>query len=52
MNKLKLNRKPVCSLRRIDMVRRLIAEHWDEIWEIVQHRAQTGTNRKNTQVKH
>ncbi|WP_310419283.1 hypothetical protein [Chamaesiphon sp. OTE_8_metabat_110] len=46
MNRLRIDRKPVYSLQRIEVVKKLIAQHWDEIWEIVQQRAQTGYRSK------
>ena len=38
MGKLKPDRKPACSQKSIDRIAMILAENWDETWEIVQQR--------------
>jgi DNA-binding transcriptional regulator PaaX len=40
MHKLKPDRKKACSPKSIDRIFTIVAENWDEVWEIVQIRAQ------------
>jgi hypothetical protein len=41
MGKLKKNRKSVCSPQTINKINTIVADNWDDIWKIVQQRAQT-----------
>ena len=40
MGKLKPDRKPACSAKSIDRIFTIVAENWDEVWAVVQARAQ------------
>jgi hypothetical protein len=38
MGKSKLNRKTVCSPESMHRIKMIIAENWDETWEVVRQR--------------
>jgi hypothetical protein len=40
MGKLKPDRKPACSAKSIDRIFAIVSENWDEVWAVVQSRAQ------------
>lgn len=40
MGKLKPDRKPACSAKSIDRIFTIVSENWDEVWDVVQTRAQ------------
>ncbi len=40
MGKLKPDRKPACSAKSIDRIFAIVSENWDEVWAVVQARAQ------------
>ena len=40
MGKLKPDRKPACSAKSIERIFMIVTENWDEVWAIVQARAQ------------
>ncbi len=40
MGRLKPDRKPACSAKSIDRIFTIVSENWDEVWAVVQTRAQ------------
>jgi hypothetical protein len=40
MGKLKSDRKRACSPKSIDRIFTIVSENWDEVWDVVQLRAQ------------
>jgi hypothetical protein len=52
MGKLKPDRKRVSSPESIQQITMMIAENWDEIWEIVHQRARTRSSHKHTKSQY
>jgi hypothetical protein len=40
MGRLKPDRKPACSAKSIERIFTIVSENWDEVWAVVQTRAQ------------
>lgn len=51
MGKLKLDRKRACSPKSIDRIFTIVSENWDEVWDVVQLRAQADCSSHPRRVK-
>ena len=51
MGKLKPNRKSLCSAKSINRIASILSQNWDEVWTVVQDRAQMTKNLNRQQLK-